>query len=484
MKSHKKNILSGVFWNSLQVLVNKSFGFVIKVVLARILFPEEFGIVGMALVFTSFVEVFNDLGFGAALIQKKDSKLSPAHFHTAFWTGIGWSLIMFLSMVFLISPLAAQFYNQQVLESIIPVLSLGILSSPINLVQKAILLRNLDFKKVAFIENTSAIVSGILSLILAFAGMGVWSLVFNSLATFVIAIPLYLKATTWVPRMIWTQDAFKDIFGFGIYTTGTNLANNLINKADYLLIGKLMTASALGAYTLAFVLTDTFRSQLMSIMNKVMYPIYGKAQDDQPTMKRYYLNVVKYNSLIINPIMGILFVLSDPIIVDFFGLKWNETIIPLRIISLSVIFHMMVNSNTVLIRGMGKVKLEFMIQLFKALFLFLPAITFGVYYYGIIGAAYAILFNKIISVFIAQIYLKKLVDITYKDLFDSLKVSLTSLFLTILLGELMFNTFGVHYILTGIAMILTYSGGVWCFMGTELKAQYLELRFNKSITYK
>lgn len=484
MKSHKKNILSGVFWNSLQVLVNKSFGFVIKVVLARILFPEEFGIVGMALVFTSFVEVFNDLGFGAALIQKKDSKLSPAHFHTAFWTGIGWSLIMFLSMVFLISPLAAQFYNQQVLESIIPVLSLGILSSPINLVQKAILLRNLDFKKVAFIENTSAIVSGILSLILAFAGMGVWSLVFNSLATFVIAIPLYLKATTWVPRMIWTQDAFKDIFGFGIYTTGTNLANNLINKADYLLIGKLMTASALGAYTLAFVLTDTFRSQLMSIMNKVMYPIYGKAQDDQPTMKRYYLNVVKYNSLIINPIMGILFVLSDPIIVDFFGLKWNETIIPLRIISLSVIFHMMVNSNTVLIRGMGKVKLEFMIQLFKALFLFLPAITFGVYYYGIIGAAYAILFNKIISVFIAQIYLKKLVDITYKDLFDSLKVSLTSLFLTILLGELMFNTFGIHYILTGIAMILTYSGGVWCFMGTELKAQYLELRFNKSITYK
>jgi len=454
------------------------------VVLARILFPEEFGIVGMALVFTSFVEVFNDLGFGAALIQKKDSKLSPAHFHTAFWTGIGWSLIMFLSMVFLISPLAAQFYNQQVLESIIPVLSLGILSSPVNLVQKAILLRNLDFKKVAFIENTSAIVSGILSLILAFAGMGVWSLVFNSLATFVIAIPLYLKATTWVPRMIWTQDAFKDIFGFGIYTTGTNLANNLINKADYLLIGKLMTASALGAYTLAFVLTDTFRSQLMSIMNKVMYPIYGKAQDDQPTMKRYYLNVVKYNSLIINPIMGILFVLSDPIIVDFFGLKWNETIIPLRIISLSVIFHMMVNSNTVLIRGMGKVKLEFMIQLFKALFLFLPAITFGVYYYGIIGAAYAILFNKIISVFIAQIYLKKLVDITYKDLFDSLKVSLTSLFLTILLGELMFNTFGVHYILTGIAMILTYSGGVWCFMGTELKAQYLELRFNKSITYK
>lgn len=484
MKSHKKNILSGVFWNSIQVLVNKSFGFVIKLVLARILFPEEFGIVGMALVFTSFVEVFNDLGFGAALIQKKDSKLSPAHFHTAFWTGIGWSLIMFLLMVFIVSPLAASFYNQPILEKIIPVLSLGILSSPINLVQKAILLRNLDFKKVAFIENSSAIASGILSLILAFAGAGVWSLVFNSLATFVIAIPLYFRATTWVPKMIWTESAFKDIFGFGIYTTGTNLSNNLINKVDYLLIGKLMSASALGAYTLAFVLTDTFRSQLMSIMNKVMYPIYGKTQDDKPSMKRYYLNVVKYNSLIINPIMGVLFVLSTPIIINFFGLKWNETIMPLKIISLSVIFHMMVNSNTVLIRGMGKVKLEFMIQLFKAVFIFLPAITFGVYYYGIIGAAYAILFNKVVSVFIAQIYLHKLVGITYKDLFTSLKVSLLCLILTILLGELMFNVLEVHYILTGIAMILLYTGGVWYFMGTELKEQYLELRFKRSPTYK
>lgn len=482
MKSHKKKILSGVFWNSVQVLVNRSFGFVIKLVLARILFPEEFGIVGMALVFTSFVEVFNDLGFGAALIQKKDSKLNPSHFHTAFWTGIAWSMLMFILMVLIVSPLAADFYDQPILKKIIPVLSLGILSSPINLVQKAILLRNLDFKKVAFIENTSSIASGILSLVLAFAGAGVWSLVFNSLATFVIAIPLYFRATSWVPKMEWSEQAFKDIFGFGIYTTGTNLANNLINKVDYLLIGKLLNASALGAYTLAFVLTDTFRSQLMSIMNKVMYPIYGKTQDDKPSMKRYYLNVVKYNSLIINPIMGVLFVLSAPIIINFFGLKWNDTILPLKIISLSVIFHMMVNSNTVLIRGMGKVKLEFMIQLFKAVFVFLPAIIFGVYYYGIIGAAYAILFNKVASVFIAQIYLKKLVGITYLDLFGALKVSLLSLILSILLGELMFTVLGIHFIITGLAMLLLYAGGVWFLMGEELKEQYLELRFKKSLT--
>ncbi|WP_040302681.1 lipopolysaccharide biosynthesis protein [Algoriphagus machipongonensis] len=484
MKSHKKSILSGVFWNSVQVVVNKSFSFIIKLVLARLLFPDEFGLVGMALVFTSFIEVFNDLGFGAALVQKKDSKLSPEHFDTAFWTGVGWSFIMYLFMVFVVSPFAADFYEEPVLEKIIPVLSLGILSSPINLVHKSILLKSLNFKKIAFIENASSITSGVLSLILAFSGAGVWSLVFNSLATFIIAIPLYFKATNWFPKIRWSEKAFKDIFGFGIYTTGTNLSNNLINKADYLLIGKVLSASSLGAYTLAFVLTDTFRSQLMSVMNKVMYPIYGKAQDDKDSIKRYYLNVVKYNSLIINPIMAVLFVLASPIIINLFGEKWIETIIPLKIISLSVIFHMMVNSNTVLIRGMGKVKLEFMIQFLKSVFIFLPAIAFGVFYYGLIGAAYAILFNKIMSVLIAQIYLKKLVGIDYKDLFESLKVTLAGIIVSIGLGLFLFQVLGLSFIFCGIFMLASYAGIVWLFIGNELKNQYKEIRLSKSVSYK
>jgi O-antigen/teichoic acid export membrane protein len=484
LKSQKKNILSGVFWISIQVLINKSFGFIIKLVLARILFPDEFGLVGMALVFTSFVEVFNDLGFGAALIQRKSSKLNSSHFNTAFWTGVGWSLIIFQLMVFVVSPLAASFYNEPILKQIIPVISLGVLSSPINLVHKAKLLRALEFKKMAFIENVSSIASGTLSLVLALSGAGVWSLVFNALATFVIAIPLYFRATHRVPSLEWSKKAFKDIFGFGIYTTGTNLVNNLINKADYLLIGKLLSAGALGAYTLAFVLTDTFRSQLMSIMNKVMYPIYGKTQDDKSSMKRYYLNVVKYNSLIINPLMGVLFILGEPIILNFFGAKWVDTILPLQIISISVIFHMMVNSNTVLIRGMGKAKLEFMIQFLKAVFVFLPSISIGVYFYGIIGGAYAVLFNKIISVFIAQIYLKKLIDINYKDLFNSLKVTLISLVLSIATGYTLFHLLNLYFLFTGIMMIAVYTGSVWLFMGAELKEQYLEIKLRKSLTYK
>ena len=165
----KISILKGVFWNSLQVIINKSFSFVIKLVLAKILFPEEFGIVGMALVFTSFVEVFNDLGFGAALIQRNTEDLRAEHYHTAFWTGIGWSMIMYQLMIFVVSPFASRFYNEPLLLQIIPILSLSILSSPLILVHKAQLTKDLNFKKIARIENISAITSGIASLALAFS---------------------------------------------------------------------------------------------------------------------------------------------------------------------------------------------------------------------------------------------------------------------------------------------------------------------------
>lgn len=461
------------------MLVNKSFSFVIKLVLAKILFPEEFGIVGMALVFTSFVEVFNDLGFGAALIQRKNENLTKEHFYTAFWTGVGWSLIMYQVMIFVVSPLAASFYNEPLLLKIIPVLSISVLSSPINLVHKAQLMRDLNFKKVAQIENLSAIASGILSLVLALNGAGVWSLVFNSVATFVISMPLYFRATKWTPKFIWSQSAFKDIFGFGIYTTGTNFSNNLINKLDYLFIGKFVSAGALGAYTLAFVLTDTFRSQIMSIMNRVMYPVYGKAQEDIASIKKYYLNVVKYNSLIINPVMGILIVLGEPIVFNFFGDKWEQTIIPLKIIALSVIFHMMANSNTVLMRGMGKSKMEFFIQLFKALFIFLPAISIGVYYYGIIGAAYAVLFNKFVSVCIAQFFLKKLINLHYKELFSVLKGALLGLIVSMGIGYVSYNYTPVGMIVSLVLMMGSYVGIIWLIMGEDLKKQYLEIKFGK-----
>ncbi|WP_439883478.1 lipopolysaccharide biosynthesis protein [Pontibacter sp. MBLB2868] len=462
----KGQILSGLVWSSIQLLISRSFAFVIKLILAKLLFPEQFGLVGMAIVFTSFIQIFNDLGIGAALVQRKEEKLNELHFHTAFWTGVLWSFGIYLIILLVVAPLAAVFYKEPMLKTIIPVLSIGVLCSPINLVHRAQLTRQLSFKKLAFINNISSIVSGLLAVVLAVMGAGVWALVFNTVATFIVAVPLYFKATGWTPKLQWSNQAFKDVFSFGVFTTVTEFFNVLLLNLDYLLIGKLLGASALGVYTLAFVLTDTFRNQLTKMINKVMYPVYGQNQEDPTILRRIYFKVVKYNSLIVYPVMTFLIVLGKPFVLDFFGTKWMESILPLKILAVSVMIHLLVNSHAMLIRGLGKTKIEMRMQFIKAAF-YAPSIVLGIYFYGIIGAASAYVFNKVLEVVIAQYFLKKFLNISLLDVLSAISPPLMASIVAFIVTFLLYTS-GVHYYLCTAALAVSYSTVIWLTMKAEL----------------
>jgi teichuronic acid exporter len=465
----KKLVASGIFWNLIQLIINQAFNFILKLALAKLLFPSEFGVVGMATVFTGFVQVLNDLGVGAALVQRKESSLRKEHYHTAFWTGVIWSVILFLVMSFGIGPLAAIFYKKPILESIIPVLSIGILISPANLVHKAQLTKQMNFKKLAFIDNTSNIVVGIIALLLAFKGAGVWALVFNSVGNVFFAMPLFFNATKWKPAFIMEKQAFKDVFGFGVYTTGSNILNYLYNNIDYLLIGKLLGATSLGIYTLAFVLTDTFRGRLMAVINNVMYPIYGRKQNDIISLKKYYLKVVLFNCLFIFPVMIFFVVEGNSFIVNVFGAKWHETVAPLQILSGSVMCHILVSGNTSLLRGLGRPGMEMKQQILKAL-IFLPTLALGIYYYGIIGAAWAIFLNKIIVVVVAQYTFNFLlpVKISIIEFIVALKAPLIASISSFIVDYLL-NLAGLNYIICGLSLFIVYSGIIYLMMGSELK---------------
>lgn len=482
MSKIKAQAFSGILWNGFQMLVNQGSAFIIKLVLAKILFPEDFGLVGMATVFIGFVQVFNDLGIGAALIQRKDEELRESHFNTAFWTGVGWAILMYITICFAVAPFAASFYGEPLLESLLPVLGLGILSSPVNLVHKAQLTKKMNFKRIALISNSSNITSGILSLILAFAGAGVWSLAFNSVASLVIAMPMFFAATRWIPKLQFERQAFKDVFGFGIFTTGTSIINYLISNVDYLLIGKLLSAQALGAYTFAFILTDTFRSRLMSVMNTVLYPVYSKMQNNTKSIKKYYLKVVLYNSIVVFPIMLFFIAFADTVILDLFGAKWGEALDPLKILSLSVMVHMMVNSNTALIRGLGKPGLEMGLQLFKAA-IFLPMLYVGIVKYGVMGAAVAILINKCIAVIIAQYTFKKLLEvkISTSEFFDAVKYPWLASIAAYAMVFVQLNFLNFHPIIAVVSLFVVYGLLIYVFLGKELKEQYWQMKQLKAI---
>jgi O-antigen/teichoic acid export membrane protein len=463
MTEFKKQFLSGVLWTSIEMLINRGFKFVIKLILARVLFPEDYGIVGMAVVFTSIIGVFNEMGIGAALIQKKEKSINHDDFNTAFWSGLVWSFFIYALMVFIVGPLAANFYNEPILQNIIPVLSIGVLAAPIISIHNVILVRKLNFKKISFISNTGAIFSGSLSLILALNGAGVWSLVFDSVAGLVIVMPQYMYATKWFPKYRFSKKSFKDIFGFGVFTTGTKLLGTVNNQIDYLVVGKLLGATALGLYSFAFLITSIARSQIIQLIEKVVYPLFSKYQESPKDLNAYYLKVMKAIIYIIFPIMFAVMLFSEYFVSILFGNKWNDAIPIINYLSIGVIVSTIVSSSGVLIRSSGKPKLELKLATVSSLCFFLPSIFIGTYYYGVEGAAIGYIVAMVAKTILIIYLLKRLFKIEYQELYNNIKTPIfVSLIPFLIIYFIKYYNFYwmlyvVIYFLILITMILVFS---------------------------
>ncbi len=427
MGSLKKNVVGGVFWTTLESVINRGFGLIIELILARLLFPEDYGLVGMAVVFISFLEVFTDLGMNAALIQKKEEKLTSAHYDTAFWTGVVWALILFFGMVFIGTPLISNFYGESSLLAIIPVMSLSILFSPVNLVHRAQLIKKMDFKRLAFVNNASNIIAGLVAVAMAFAGFGVWALVFYAVVKVVVAIPFFFKATGWLPKLRWQRKAFDDIFGFGAYTTGTSFTNMLTGNIDYLLVGKLVGSVALGFYTFAFIITNTVRNQIVAIVNKVIYPVYASLQDNKQEMLQLFLKVVSLNNLLVYPVILGAFLFAEDLLPILFGDKWNESVVLIKILSFAVFIQMLNNSHTTLFRAAGEVKLELILQIIKSVGFFVPLVSLGVIYYGLEGAAYGFTLATLLGVAVSFYYMHKIFDLGFMQVYTAVRASVIML---------------------------------------------------------
>jgi teichuronic acid exporter len=456
------NILkSGLIWSTIEVLIKRTSDFVVKMILARLLFPEDFGIIGMATVFISFIQVLNDGGMGLAIVQKK--VILKKDLNTVFWTNVFWSLSLFLFLSFVAAPLAASFYSQPILIKIIPVLSLSILTRSLNTVHMAQLKREMSFKKITFVNNTSSIISGTIAIILAFLNFGIWALVANTVLAYVITIPLFYNATKWVPSLQWDKSSFKEILSFGVYTTGSNVILNLVGNADYLLIGKWFGSSATGAYTLAFMMTNLVSAQITMMLDRVMFPFYSSIQDDIEKLKRYYLKVIGFYVLLLYPIMLTLFFFSDILVPLFFGDKWGETIIPLKLLALAVMIKVLTSGYNLLFRSIGQPKYEFKIQKITSLFIYLPCLSIGIYNFGIIGAAVGVLLSTIITFFVNQYVLSKYFKIKMGQVFKEIyKVIYLCVSLAILVFTLRFFKineffiFGFYLLLFGISYFVLF----------------------------
>lgn len=450
-----KKLVIGIIWSTVEILIKRVLDLVVRLVLARVLFPEDFGLVGMAMVFTTFLLILNEGGMGTALIQRKASELSKVHFNTVFWTSIGWTLVLYSVIYFVVSPFVAWFYETPQLVAIVRVLSVSILFGALNTVHLAQLMKAMEFKKIAFVKNISTLVAGIAAVLMALLGMGVWALVgYTVLASFV-AIPLYYRTTRWLPTFSWDRQAFKEIFGFGMYTTGTKLTKNLASNADYLLIGKFVSASTLGVYTLAFMLTNSVKTQVAAMLNRVVFPLYSSMQDNRLKMKSYYLKLIRYYAMVLYPMMLMIILLGDDIIPFIFGEKWRQAVLPAKILAGAMLINILISGYKILIRSIGRPKLELKIELFTSYFIYIPAVTVGLTLNGIIGVAWAIFVVQNIQLFIATYFLKKLFNIRFFDVIKSISPVLLSSLVMMVLGFAIWY-FAVNWMWGVLLLLLSY----------------------------
>ena len=327
----KIKTVQGIGWSGISQIIRLILQFGIIAVLARLLTPNDFGLLAMVAVFANFVLIFRDFGLTAALIQRKE--LVEGHLSSSFWINVVTGFVLTLSLVLLSSAIAS-FYNESRLIPIVVVLASTFSISSFGIVQAALLAKELNFKPLAIIEILAVIISGIIAVILAFCGFGVWSLVWQSvISSFVIVVMLWCFSV-WKPKFLFKWSRVKELLDFGLNLTGFNFVNYFNRNFDNLLIGKFLGSAPLGFYNLAYQLLLFPLSNISQVIGRVMFPSFSIIKDDKKRICDIYIKAASYIAAVTFPLMIGLLVTAPQFIRVIFGPQWDRSIFLVQIFAL------------------------------------------------------------------------------------------------------------------------------------------------------
>jgi O-antigen/teichoic acid export membrane protein len=309
-------------------MLRHALAFLTNVILARLLSPNDFGLVAMAAVMLGFMELFKDLGTGSAVIQRKE--ISEELLSSIFWINAGFGLI-FAAGLYCVSPALGVFYREPGVVPLMQVMSLSFFVSALSIVQYNLLSREMAFKRQSKIELVTALFSSVGSVSMASAGFGVMTLVYQPLLNAVLTLALLWGASTWRPKWEFHWREVRQVAGYSLNLTGFNVLNYIARNADNLLIGRYLGAQDLGYYDLAYRLMLYPLQSISAVVSKVMFPLYSKIQDDLLRFRSTYLTVAGSIALISFPLMLGLLAVSQPFVLALFGERW-QPVVPLLMI--------------------------------------------------------------------------------------------------------------------------------------------------------
>jgi O-antigen/teichoic acid export membrane protein len=462
----KRKTKLGLYWTSFNQFANYGIQFVIGVVLARLLSPEDYGITAIPTVFLAVAGVLIDSGFSNAMVRKPE--LTEKDLATAFYYNIAVGFTCY-ALLFLCASRIAEFYEVPILESIIKVTALSYLIGPFNTPQTILLKRRLDFKTPTIINIISIILMGVVGISLAYMGYGVWALVLSHLSSSMIRLLLNWYVVRWTPKAGWSKDSFNYLFGYGSKLLLVFLVDKIYNNITPLFIGKFYSPVQLGVYNRALHYAQLPSQQFTSVVQGVTFPVLSKVQDDDELLSRSYRKMLKSIAFIVFPMMILLAVLARPLVILLITDKWEACIPYLQVMCFWLVWSPIHSINLNLLMVKGRSDLFLRVEVIKKVIGFsIMAITLPM---GIMYFLYGSIINSLIALVINTFYTGKLINVGFlRQMGDLIPVIL----LCAVTGAIVV---GVTYLLQNMLLQIIIGGsvGVIVYVGISVLFKFPEI---------
>ncbi len=369
----------GAVWATIDRFGMMILQFSVNLILARILMPEDFGIIGMLAIFIVVSQVLIDGGFSSALIQKKSP--SQTDYSTIFFWNIGFSLFIYL-ILFFAAPLIADFYEMKQLTGVLRSIGISLILNAIFAVQRVRLQKDLAFRTLALTDISSYLIGGAVAVFLALHRFGVWSLVVMSILTTLLSVMITGIITKWHPSICFSKKALTELFGFGGFLMASTVLQTICQNLQGLIIGKKFSASIMGFFSQAYKLDQITSYSIPQVIVQVMFPVYSSLQDDTERLNQVVLMNLRVVTFIVYPLIASLIIVAEPLITWLYGAKWLPSVPYFRVLCVGGFFVCLQNINFYAVAAVGKSKVLFKWSFYKWGFLLtalMVGMTMGIY---------------------------------------------------------------------------------------------------------
>ncbi|MEA5127266.1 MAG: lipopolysaccharide biosynthesis protein [Proteiniphilum sp.] len=468
--SLKNKTLKGVRWSFIDNIAGSGITFLVGLVLARLLSPAEFGIIGMITIFIAISNSIVDSGFSNALIRKLDA--SDKDYNTVFIFNLGISLLLYL-LLYAGAPAISRFFNEPQLVPVTRVVGLVLVCNALGIIQRTLLVKAVNFKTQAKISIIASSGSGIIGIGMALYGLGVWSLVAQQVSRQLLNSLFLWIFNRWRPAIQFSINSFKELFGFGSKLMLSGIINTVYQNIYYLVIGKFYSPSQLGQYTRAEQFNNIFSQNLTTVVQRVSYPVLSSIQNEEERLLVAYRKVIKTTMMVTFACMLGMAAIAKPMILILIGEKWLPAVTYLQIMCFAGMLYPLHAINLNILQVKGRSNLFLKLEIYKKILAIIP-ITLGIFF----GIEYLLLgsvFNSFIAFFLNSYYSSTLIDYfpsqQIKDILPAFVISIITAGIMWFFSFLPWNNW--------VILALQLSLGVsiaWILYEQSRLSEYLELK--------